>query len=173
MNDIIHKSPSHTVYSLHLLLLFLKKGPPLNPLHSNFCLIFPPFLLKTCKKGEREREISPLSTTHQIAIYPPSHRDILKLTAQFVARNGRSFIASLVAKEAKNHQFDFLKPSHGLYLYFGKLVEQYSKIMVPSTRSLVPVLEGWVKDKDLVSWCGQWRSRSEGEGREEFLINYF
>ena len=34
--------------------------------------------------------------------------DIVKLTAQFVARNGRSFLTQLMQKEAKNYQFDFL-----------------------------------------------------------------
>ena len=41
--------------------------------------------------------------------------DIVKLTAQFVARNGRSFLTQLMQKEAKNYQFDFLRPQHTLF----------------------------------------------------------
>ncbi|KAF9185419.1 hypothetical protein BGZ51_003949 [Haplosporangium sp. Z 767] len=58
--------------------------------------------------------------------------DILKLTAQFVARNGRQFMVSLAQREARNYQFDFLRPNHSLFNYFSKLVEQYTKILVPS-----------------------------------------
>jgi splicing factor 3A subunit 1 len=66
--------------------------------------------------------------------------DILKLTAQFVARNGTKFMAALSQREHKNYQFDFLRPSHNLYPYFTKLVEQYTRILVPP-RNLFSVLE--------------------------------
>jgi splicing factor 3A subunit 1 len=65
-----------------------------------------------------------------------SFSDIVKLTAQFVARNGRQFLTSLMSKEARNPQFDFLKPAHGLFNYFTKLVEQYTKILIPSKELL-------------------------------------
>ena len=58
--------------------------------------------------------------------------DIVKLTAQFVARNGRSFLTQLMQKEAKNYQFDFLRPQHTLFQHFSKLVEQYNKVLIPS-----------------------------------------
>jgi hypothetical protein len=51
--------------------------------------------------------------------------DILKLTAQFVARNGRSFLTSLMRREAGNYQFDFLRPQHSLFHYFTTMVDQY------------------------------------------------
>ena len=35
-------------------------------------------------------------------------------------------------KEAKNYQFDFLRPQHTLFQYFSKLVEQYNKVLIPS-----------------------------------------
>lgn len=73
---------------------------------------------------------------YEFMIEPPSisaqELDIVKLTAQFVARNGRPFLTSLMSKEARNSQFDFLKPAHGLFNYFTKLVEQYTKILIPS-----------------------------------------
>ncbi|KAI9591375.1 Pre-mRNA splicing factor PRP21 like protein-domain-containing protein [Syncephalis fuscata] len=59
--------------------------------------------------------------------------DIIKLTAQFVARNGRQFVNSLAQREQRNYQFDFLRPSHSLFPYFNQLVEQYSKVLMPSS----------------------------------------
>ncbi|KAG0308943.1 hypothetical protein BGZ98_006127 [Dissophora globulifera] len=62
--------------------------------------------------------------------------DVLKLTAQFVARNGRQFMVSLAQREARNYQFEFLRPNHSLFNYFSKLVDQYTKILVPSPEML-------------------------------------
>ncbi|BGP49282.1 SF3a splicing factor complex subunit [Rhodotorula kratochvilovae] len=58
--------------------------------------------------------------------------DILRLTALFTARSGRKFASDLAARESRNYQFDFLRPSHSLFGYFNRLVEQYTKILVPS-----------------------------------------
>ncbi|XP_061704373.1 splicing factor 3A subunit 1 [Cydia pomonella] len=57
--------------------------------------------------------------------------DIVKLTAQFVARNGRQFLTDLMKKEERNHQFDFLRPQHSLFQYFTRLLEQYTKVLLP------------------------------------------
>lgn len=57
--------------------------------------------------------------------------DVVKLTAQFVARNGRQFLVNLMNREQRNFQFDFLRPQHSLYPYFLKLIEQYTKILIP------------------------------------------
>lgn len=58
-------------------------------------------------------------------------RDIMKLTAQFAARNGRAFISQLGQRESRNYQFDFLRPSHSLFPYFTELVKQYTKVFLP------------------------------------------
>lgn len=55
----------------------------------------------------------------------------MKLTAQFVARNGRQFMTALSQREQRNYQFDFLRPNHSLFNYFTKLVEQYTKVLIP------------------------------------------
>ncbi|XP_026099847.1 splicing factor 3A subunit 1-like [Carassius auratus] len=34
-------------------------------------------------------------------------------------------------KEQRNFQFDFLRPQHSLFNYFTKLVEQYTKVLIP------------------------------------------
>ena len=61
----------------------------------------------------------------------PLDIDVIKLTAQFVARNGGAFRTNLMNKEQRNPMFDFLKPQHSHFSYFTKLVEQYTKILLP------------------------------------------
>ena len=70
-----------------------------------------------------------------------SLRDIMKLTALFTARRGRSFLASLSAREGRNYQFDFLRPTHSLFGYFNRLVEQYTKIIQPNKQMLEQLKE--------------------------------
>ncbi|KAK5109556.1 hypothetical protein LTR62_006907 [Meristemomyces frigidus] len=52
--------------------------------------------------------------------------EIVKLTAVFVAKNGRSWMTTLSQREAGNFQFDFLRPQHSLYQFFSRLVDQYT-----------------------------------------------
>lgn len=62
--------------------------------------------------------------------------DILKLTALFTARVGRNFTNELSSRESGNYQFDFLRPSHSLFGYFNRLVEQYTKVLMGSPETL-------------------------------------
>ncbi|KAJ2992909.1 hypothetical protein HDV02_002759 [Globomyces sp. JEL0801] len=57
--------------------------------------------------------------------------EVVKLTAQFVARNGSHFMATLGQREARNYQFDFLRPSHSLYPFFTRLIDQYTRVLIP------------------------------------------
>ncbi|KAJ5463501.1 hypothetical protein N7475_008445 [Penicillium sp. IBT 31633x] len=52
--------------------------------------------------------------------------DVVKLTALFVAKRGKSFMTALSQREARNFQFDFLRPQHSLYQFFTRLVDQYT-----------------------------------------------
>lgn len=61
----------------------------------------------------------------------PMDIDVIKLTAQFVARNGGPFRTNLMNKEQRNPLFDFLKPQHSHFTFFSKMVEQYTKILLP------------------------------------------
>ncbi|BGP17592.1 hypothetical protein JCM10213_001241 [Rhodosporidiobolus nylandii] len=65
--------------------------------------------------------------------------DILRLTALFTARSGRRFTSDLAARESRNYQFDFLRPSHSLFGYFNRLVEQYTKILMPSKELMAQI----------------------------------
>ncbi|KAJ3141868.1 splicing factor 3a, subunit 1 [Geranomyces variabilis] len=73
--------------------------------------------------------------------------DILKLTAQFIARNGREFMTQLTRREMRNYQFDFLRSNHSLFPYFTKLVEQYTKLLMPPAGLLEDSLRVNVEDK--------------------------
>ena len=55
--------------------------------------------------------------------------DVVRLTALFVAKNGRSFMTTLSQKETRNYQFDFLRPQHSLYQFFSRLVDQYTSLL--------------------------------------------
>ncbi|KAL5490470.1 PRP21 [Sanghuangporus weigelae] len=68
--------------------------------------------------------------------------DIIKLTALFSARRGRAFLSKLAAREARNYEFEFLNPNHSMFGYFNSLVEQYSKVLLPSKQTLEKLKRG-------------------------------
>jgi len=70
---------------------------------------------------------SPSASTN----HPVVHREVIKLAAQFVARNGKHFYLGLLNREQRNPQFDFLKPQHYLHRFFNTLVEAYTKVLMP------------------------------------------
>jgi splicing factor 3A subunit 1 len=56
----------------------------------------------------------------------------MKLTALFTARRGRSFLASLLAREGRNYSLS----SFVRLRYFNRLVEQYPKVLHPNKAML-------------------------------------
>ncbi|XP_053324530.1 splicing factor 3A subunit 1 [Spea bombifrons] len=96
--------------------------------------------------------------------------DVVKLTAQFVARNGRQFLTQLMQKEQRNYQFDFLRPQHSLFNYFTKLVEQYTKILIPP-KGLLPKLKKEAENPtevlDQVRYRVEWAKFQERERKKE------
>ncbi|XP_019717341.1 splicing factor 3A subunit 1 isoform X2 [Hippocampus comes] len=96
--------------------------------------------------------------------------DVVKLTAQFVARNGRQFLTQLMQKEQRNYQFDFLRPQHSLFNYFTKLVEQYTKILIPPKGLLVKLKKESENPKDVmdqVRYRVEWAKYQERERKKE------
>ncbi|ESQ35345.1 hypothetical protein EUTSA_v10006856mg [Eutrema salsugineum] len=57
--------------------------------------------------------------------------DVIKLTAQFVARNGKSFLNGLQSRENNNPQFHFMKPTHSMFPFFTTLVDAYFDVLKP------------------------------------------
>lgn len=85
--------------------------------------------------------------------------DVLRLTALFVAKNGRQFMTQLGQRETGNPQFQFLIPNHTFHNFFQHLVDQYTKLLRASGLSgeggklqneRVEELQHMVEDKYLV-----------------------
>lgn len=94
--------------------------------------------------------------------------DVVKLTAQFVARNGRQFLSSLMTREQRNYQFDFLRPQHSLFQYFTKLLEQYTKVLIPAKDiSKRLAIEDRKKVLDDVKYRANWIKHQEAQKRKE------
>ncbi|KAI0708966.1 Pre-mRNA splicing factor PRP21 like protein-domain-containing protein [Earliella scabrosa] len=100
--------------------------------------------------------------------------DIIKLTALFTARRGRPFLAALSAREGRNYQFDFLRPTHSLFGYFNRLVDQYSKVLLPSKEMLAQLKDRahdgarW-KDLEVAKRRARWEQvkREQDKKRED------
>ena len=80
--------------------------------------------------------------------------EVVRLTALFVAQNGRSFMTALSQKETRNYQFDFLRPQHSLYQFFSRLVDQYTILLqsassdaVHAQRARIQELENYAADR--------------------------
>jgi splicing factor 3A subunit 1 len=90
--------------------------------------------------------------------------DVIKLTAQYTALNGREFLSGLAHREQRNPQFDFLKPTHMLFSYFTSLVDSYAKILLPSPQLLKNLKEKTDKMKVLEKCVHRWSwERAEKE----------
>ncbi|KAL0206462.1 hypothetical protein P9112_001769 [Eukaryota sp. TZLM1-RC] len=90
----------------------------------------------------RFRERLPIPSTKPLsldfAISHPSDIDLItletmKVTAQYVAKNGRTFLATLVKQTSDVPSLSFLNPSSPLFSFFTVLVHNYQKIQKFST----------------------------------------
>ncbi|RSL89498.1 hypothetical protein CEP52_014900 [Fusarium oligoseptatum] len=55
--------------------------------------------------------------------------DVIRLTALFVAKNGRQFMTQLAQREAGNPQFQFLIPNHTFHNFFQHIIDQYTSLL--------------------------------------------
>ncbi|XP_027123745.2 probable splicing factor 3A subunit 1 [Coffea eugenioides] len=105
--------------------------------------------------------------------------DIIKLTAQFVARNGKSFLTGLTSREINNPQFLFLKPTHSMFMFFTSLADAYSKVLMPpkaltdklrkSVTDMTTVLERCLHRLEWERSQEQARQKAEDEIEQERL----
>lgn len=96
--------------------------------------------------------------------------DVVKLTAQFVARNGRQFLTNLMNREQRNYQFDFLRPQHSLFQYFTKLLEQYTKVLIPPKDLMRKLNEQALSEKDVkehIDYRVRWIRHQEAKKKRE------
>ncbi|KAM0513807.1 hypothetical protein ACHAPE_007406 [Trichoderma viride] len=55
--------------------------------------------------------------------------DVIRLTALFVAKNGRQFMTQLAQRETGNPQFQFLMANHTFHNFFQHIVDQYTLLL--------------------------------------------
>jgi len=75
--------------------------------------------------------------------------DLIKISAQYVARNGLAFQSGLMEREKNNRQFDFLRQLHPLNTYFKRLVADYTRVLLPE-RGLTEQLQQTSKEKKVI-----------------------
>jgi splicing factor 3A subunit 1 len=100
--------------------------------------------------------------------------DVIKVTAQFAARNGKKFVTTLASKEHANPQFNFLRPQHSMFTFFTALADAYEKVLSPDDSTLVSLVEGCDKSVALqrvltrLEWeSAQDKARKDKEDAEE------
>jgi splicing factor 3A subunit 1 len=97
--------------------------------------------------------------------------DIIKLTAQYTAANGRDFLGGIALREQRNPQFDFLKPTHMLFSYFTSLVDAYAKVLQPSNEQLANIKAKKNRMKALENAVHRWDwNRSEEERKKKETV---
>ncbi len=55
--------------------------------------------------------------------------EVVRVTALFVAKNGRQFMTQLAQRETSNPQFQFLIPNHTFHNFFQSLIDQYTLLL--------------------------------------------
>ncbi|CAF2258576.1 unnamed protein product [Brassica napus] len=103
--------------------------------------------------------------------------EYIKLTAQFVARNGKSFLTGLQSRENNNPQFYFMKPTHSMFPLFTALVDAYFDVLKPpedlkeklrkSAADLTTVLERCLHRLEWDRSQEQQRKKEEDEKEQE------
>ncbi|GMH40484.1 hypothetical protein BSKO_08388 [Bryopsis sp. KO-2023] len=95
--------------------------------------------------------------------------DVIKVVAQFVARNGKNFLTGLASREHSNPVFNFLKPTHSMFTFFTALCDAYSKVLMPP-KDIIQKLERDADDRQvLLERCLkrlEWEKAREREEKE-------
>ncbi|KAK3163501.1 hypothetical protein QOZ80_1AG0004520 [Eleusine coracana subsp. coracana] len=93
--------------------------------------------------------------------------DIIKLTAQFVARQGKNFLMNLAQRESNNIQFHFIRPTHSMFPFFTSLTDAYSRVLNPEGG--VPALLKELREgsKDLTTVLERCLNRLEWDRSQE------
>ncbi|CAH0014919.1 unnamed protein product [Clonostachys rhizophaga] len=94
--------------------------------------------------------------------------DVIRLTALFVAKNGRQFMTQLAQRETGNPQFQFLIPNHTFHNFFQHIIDQYTKLLRAGGvdgeggKQQQEVMDGLAKDvKDKLRILNRARERAE------------
>ena len=63
--------------------------------------------------------------------------ELMKVSAQFVARNGKGFLTALSSEKASDPMFAFLKPTHSLHKFFMSMTGAYARVFSPPASLLI------------------------------------
>ncbi|VVT56282.1 uncharacterized protein SAPINGB_P004931 [Magnusiomyces paraingens] len=105
----------------------------------------------------------PLEFAYTLPPLSAQDLDIIKLTALYVARNGTQFQTALARAEAKNFQYDFLRPQHSLFPLYNSLVEQYKSVITPPAKLIERIK---TSAHDPFSVINRARIRAEWDARQ-------
>lgn len=94
------------------------------------------------KEGKKDAAAQGRPLGEQYTIHAPdgistADFELMKVTAQFVARNGKAFMTSLASKEESNPQFAFLMSTHSLHKFFMTMCAAYSRVLMPPDNLLI------------------------------------
>lgn len=77
-------------------------------------------------------------------------------------------------REQRNYQFDFLRPQHSLFQYFTKLLEQYTKILIPPKDLMARLKNESANGRssmntvlDQVKYRSNWQRHQEAQRKRE------
>lgn len=87
-------------------------------------------LYRMCKDETKDKLPEPKCAVPLPQQVTPFEVDLIKLTAQFVARNGRQFVSALQSQHQMNQRYHFLNPVDPRFNYFQKLVQAYNECIV-------------------------------------------
>ncbi|GMH74182.1 hypothetical protein TL16_g06394 [Triparma laevis f. inornata] len=97
----------------------------------------------SAREGSIPADLTPLPIRYASVPPPmnatPLELSCIKLSAQYSALSGRSFLKGLTRKESNNPLFEFLKPSSDRFSYFTELVRCYSTACDPGETDLLNV----------------------------------
>eukprot|EP00004_Rigifila_ramosa_P024514 TRINITY_DN7131_c0_g1_i1.p1 TRINITY_DN7131_c0_g1~~TRINITY_DN7131_c0_g1_i1.p1 ORF type:complete len:704 (-),score=225.81 TRINITY_DN7131_c0_g1_i1:70-2181(-) len=105
-------------------------------------------------------------TCQQPPFIAPLDKDIIKLVAQFAAKNGDSFLVGLHTREFNNPQFQFLNPRHEHHPYYRALVTAYERILQPPADMLEALSLNTSKKESILLRCRrkfEWQKKLESE----------
>jgi splicing factor 3A subunit 1 len=101
----------------------------------------------------------------------PLELDIIKLSAQYVAKNGRNFLSAIAGRESRNWQFDFLKIQNKYFKFFTQLAEIYKKTINPSEEIMEDLKFNTEKNKleilDKIEMKTEWDKMKREEKKRE------
>lgn len=143
---------------------FLRPGDPFRPYYESKVLEYAQRIELEEEEEELEEQMERQDEV-QAKDHPPNpfyvqpkllakvDVDIIKLTAQFVAKNGEKFLMGVMERESKNPQYEFLKPTHMLFPYFTSLVDAYSLCLLPRVDHIKTLQANLLSSESVLQRC--------------------